>query len=85
MRNVSRLALGVIASALSVVPMYLIIGIFDGGLENDFLVPALLIAPQIALVGVVLVGLPALHLHDRLPSRFLQWQDPRRKLVVKLA
>ncbi len=27
----------------------------------------------------------ALHLHVRLPSWFLQAQEPRRKLVIKLA
>jgi hypothetical protein len=53
-----RLVVAVIVSTLSVAPIYFILSVLAGDLDNDFLLPALMIATVFAFVGVLLVGLP---------------------------
>ena len=53
-----RLLAAVVLSTFCVVPLYLALSIVSGDLNNDLLVPVLIMTPVFALIGVLLVGLP---------------------------
>lgn len=58
LKQLKQLLIAMLASSLSVVPLYLIIAVFTGDLLNSLLPVVLLVAPIIAFACVLIVGLP---------------------------
>ena len=62
----------VLVSTFCVVPIYVVLSALTGDLDNDLLIPVLMMTPLFAFIGVLLVGLPV-HL-------FLVWRRMSRPL-----
>ena len=77
MKKLLRLLSAVLASSLSVVPLYLVAMIVIGESNNAFLLIALMVAPMFAFIGVIFVGLPV--------HFFLSWRRLTHPLYYGLA
>lgn len=53
-----RLIAAVVISTVCVVPLYFVLSVVTGDINNDLLVPVLMMTPVFAFIGVLLVGLP---------------------------
>jgi len=53
-----RLIAAVLVSTFCVVPLYFILSVVTGDVDNSLLIPVLMMTPVFALIGVLLVGLP---------------------------
>lgn len=56
--SIRRLIAAVVSSALCVLPLYLLLSVVAGDLNNSLLAPVLMMTLVVALIGVLLIGLP---------------------------
>ena len=76
METGKRLIAAIVVSTFCVVPLYFVLSVATGELDNDLLVPVLIMTPIFAFIGVVLIGLPV-HL-------FLVWRGMERPVHYAL-